>query len=567
MASARQLAAAATRVGGLMPMPLSDAEIEAMEAKSAAPAQPKGGLSDADIEALEAKSSPNPAPKPSPADSAMRGLSRGVTFGFADKTSAGVNAVRDYLMNKYGQYGDISKNFDIGKDYEKNLNAIKKTDETSKEANPWTYGAANLTGGVLSPVNKVIAPIAASGKGGTLAKMAAGAVGGGIAGAGESQAHPLNSPDEALRFGGDILQGAALGGATTGALDLVGKGISKLAPDSLREMAGERLVKAGTGQNKRAISAMRATGAADESGNALELAGRILGRADEAGPATVGFIDKAETILPKVQSKQKFFGKAIGATADAIDSAMPNAVDGKKISQKILDYAASLPETEQTKPIINRLMNEAQNFENRGQMSFADAQALKESFKFKPMDSSTHTFGQEASNKLNSIMRKEMNDTASQVAQVAPESSDLRNLAGNYLENKGKYQVYKQIGDAAQKRVDANLSNRSVAPSDYAAGATGLLASAAHGAGAIKSAVIAGAASLANRTARQYGSALMGRSMQGLADILDKSPEVLGKFTGAILDAANRGPNALTVTHALLMKNPEYSQIVGGQGP
>lgn len=539
-------------------MALSDAEIEAMESKAA----PKG-LSDDEVEAMSGGSK---APAPSMADSAMRGTARGLTFGFADKASAGVNAVRDYLQNKYGRYGDVSDKFDIGKDYDKNLNAIKKTDETSKQSNPWTYGAANLAASVASPVNKLIAPIATIGRGGTLAKMAAGAVGGGIAGAGESQAHPLSSPDEAMRFGGDILQGAALGGATTGALDVAAKGISKLAPDSLREMAGERLVKAGTGQNKRAISAMRATGAADESGNALELAGRTLGRADEAGPAAVGFVDKAESILPNVQAKQKFFGQAIGKTADAIDSAMPNAVDGKKISQKILDYASSLPETEQTKPIINRLMNEAQNFEKRGQMTFADAQKLKESFKFKPMDSSTHTFGQEASNKLNGIMRREMNDTASQMSQVAPEGSDLKNLAGNYLENKGKYQVYKQVGEAGQKRVDANLSNRSMSPSDYAAGATGMLAAAAHGGGAVKSAIIATAASLANKTARQYGSAFMGRSMQGLADVLDKSPEVLGKFSSAILDAANRGPNALAATHAMLMKNPEYSQIVGGQG-
>lgn len=473
-----------------------------------------------------------PKPEPSEAEAAMRGAAHGITFGFADEASAGVNALRDYLSAKAGLRGDI----DLGTAYQTNLGAIRSRDQKAQEANPWAYGGGELAGTVMSPVGKALA----GGKtiGGVMLR---GAAGGALSGAGESTANTFESPEELEHLAEDTLKGAGLGASMAGATTVAGKVLSKLAPEELKKFARERIVKAATGQNLRAIKQMQKTGAADASGSALDAAGRILAEADEAGAPAVGWFSKAEEILPRAKEKQEFFGKRIGDVASAIDEAMPGAVDAKKISGKILDYAASIPETEQTKPIIERLLREANRLEGRGNISFSEAQDLKNTFKFKPMDSSTHTFGQDASNRLNSIFKDEMNQTADQIASVAAPDSPLEKLASQYRDSKTRYQAYKNAADAAEKRAASNVSNRFPSPSDYYTSGTALLGSLVHGGSLGKATAIATATGIGNKLARERGSAFAGHAAGALGNLMERVPESVGTVAGAAQQALSNG--------------------------
>ncbi len=505
----------------------------------------------APFDPVQAMDESPPAPVgPSMAESAVRGGAKGITFGFADEAAAAIKAAAAVTAAQLGARGDIS----FSDAYDTNLNAFRKRDAEAQKENPWTFGGAELAGGIISPAAKALAPLEGASAVNVIGR---GAAAGALTGAGESTAKPFQSPDEAEKFAGDVGIGGALGGALSGATKLAGSAWDKFAPDSLKQFARERLVKAATGQNQKAIRNMAATGAADESGSALDAAGRIIGQADEAGPPIVGWLSKAEEILPRAQEKRDFFGKKIGDVATGIDEAMPNAVDSKRISQRVLDYASSIPETEQTKPVIDKLLREAQRLEGRGSMSFADAQDLKGTFKFKPMDSSTHTYGQEGSNELNSIFRTEMDNTANHISQVAPDDSELKALAAQYRDLKAKYQAYRNISEAGEKRAAANVSNRMVSPSDYGSMGLAVMGSLAHGAGAAQTALLAAGAGAANKFARQRGSAFAGTAANRLAGAMEAAPESVGTAAGAVGQYLNSGMGGTAAMHQVVDKTPE----------
>jgi hypothetical protein len=499
-------------------------------------------LTDDDAEALF-DAAPAYEPK-TMADSALSGAAQGASLGFADEAAAGAGAVYDYLGGKLGLRGDIS----LKDAYKSYLPHIREADKKAKADNPYTYGGAELAGMIATP-----SPVKGSGLGKAIGQ---GALMGGVAGAGYSEGETLG--DVAL----DASLSAAMGGAAGGVIGGAGKALGALKPSNLKQVAGERAVKSVTGQNLKAIRNLRNTGAADASGDALEQAGRHLLSVDEAGAPVVKAFRKSEDLLEPLKVKKADFGKKIGDVASEIDKEMPNAVSGNRIAQKIREYAGNMAETESTKPVIKRLMREADNFEKRGNMSFAEAQKLKGSFKFKPQDSSTHTFGQDASNQLNSILRREMNDTAKLISDIAPDGSKLKDLTSNYVGYKGKYQTYKTLEEAAQKRADANLSNRFGSPTDYGAGGLGVLATIGSGGTALPAVLYGLAAGMANKLARERGSSTAAAGLNSLAKVLEKSPQSLQKFGKVITDAAQRGQGALVVTHSLLMKDPLYQKIL-----
>lgn len=520
------------------------------------------------------RSAPNqsgPTPiGPSVGESAMRGAAKGATLGFADKMYGALSAVVNpaNVAPEKGFFEGLGERYDAGQAY------AHGKDAAAKEANPWTYGGAELLGNIgtgsaagivgkamkgaeyFDGAGKALSKVAAvmnAPKGTSTAGVLGRQIGlGGVTGAGDSTAHPFQSPDELARFGMDVGGGMATGGILAGGSKLLGSVLGKLAPEELKKFARERLVKAATGQNQRAIRKMGATGAADASGNALDAAGRIIGETDEAGAPIVGWFSNAEDILPKARAKQAYYGKEVGNVAGAIDEAIPNSVDAKKISQQMLDYAASLPENENTKPVIERILKDAERMEGKGQISFAEAQKQKGSYKFDPIDTATHTFGKEGSNKLNSIFREEMNQTANQVGGMADEGSDLKRLASQYLDLKTKYQAYRNIGDAGEKRVAANVSNRFASPSDYLSTMAAAMGSMAHGGGAAKTALVAAGAGVANKIARTRGSAFAGNAANAMASGLEHVPESVGTAAGAATQFLNSGMGAQAATNVAM---------------
>lgn len=449
-----------------------------------------------------------------PIASFLRGADQALTLGGSDELTAGLETAWDKVMGSGKPWKDLYR--------EKQKVAEGEVDQ-AREDNPKSYYGGLATGAVGSafvPGLNILSPTAEAGMAVNVGKAA---LQGGAQGALSSHGN-LDNQDSQNRLLQDSALGAGAGAVLQGANEAVAGVADKIRPDTLRENAAFRGFKSATGQNKRAFKeAVKMDNVFSKGTTALN--------ADEAGPPIVGWISKSEDVVPKAIEKKEFYGNKINEVAKNIDAKMPESISGQKIADNILDYAASLPETEQTKSVINMLQREAENYAKKGNMSFADAQNLKNSYRFDPLSQS---FDKRSVNQLKSIVGDEMDSAANMMSHIAQDSGDksLADVLGQYKDYKDKYGAYATFADKGQDRLAANMSNRTLSPTDYLAAIGGL----AHG-------NVGGAAALAgaNNIGRNYGSAFMARGQNAAANALESTPKFLQDLTGGAYQGATSG--------------------------
>lgn len=157
---------------------------------------------------------------PSRLKSGLLGAAQGATLGFADelegaaKTAIDLQAMKDALSQ--GSLDPITKT------YEANRDIARGEYKEAEEANPGTYFAGNLGGGVAS----ALLP------GGILAKAGAGLKGAITAGAGAGALGALGTSEQdplSLGTAGEVAGGAVLGGALGGIGEAGAKALGNLA--------------------------------------------------------------------------------------------------------------------------------------------------------------------------------------------------------------------------------------------------------------------------------------------------------------------------------------------------
>lgn len=346
-------------------------------------------------------------------------------------------------------------------------------------------------------------------------------------------------------------------------VELAGAAAESLAPkiaNSFAHIAEERAVKATTGQNVRALRDIAGT-AAQSSGDikraqaSIDKAGRTILDENLLSP-----FDRSESLAPKLAGAKRAAGEKIGEIGKAIDERVPNAVSTQNIATEIAKYADSFPDTPTGAKLKDRLYEKAAEYENLKGISFSDAQFEKNQFKYKHGESDALISNQDISNKLQSIISKEMENTASTLAETGDES--LKALLSSYGEAKGKYRTFKLTGDAATDRSIKNLSNRFISPSDYGIGGIATVAGAMTG-GTIP-AVIGGMTMAAvNKVLRERGSAFAARAADAISETIKANPGKYEKWGEQLGVAANNGSEALVLTHHMLMNNdPAYAEQV-----
>lgn len=501
---------------------------------------------------VDLKSKPD-APAPiTPAEASLYGGRQGLTFGFGDEISSGVAAGKAKIFDHDPR--DFSKIYDDKVAADRAYLA-----RVEKEQPGYYYGGMALGGVPWS----FVPGVGLASEAGLGAKFM-GLLGMGMAqGAGDSTANPFTQTDQLL---GDSIKGGAVASGVGAALGGASGALSRFAPDALRRLAESRAVKAVTGQS---IAALRKiTGTTANAPGGIEAVNAKIGKVgrDLLDSGAIKPFDTVESLAPKVSQLADFYGQQIGNAGSQVDQALPNAVNGKAIADKIVDFAGSIPQTESGKTLSNRLLDEASNFESKPAMSFAEAQDFKNAFKFKPQDADALVSSQDATNKIKSIIGSEMDAAAAKAAETAPEKAPL---AAQYKDIKSKYGSFDNARNASTYRAMKDLTNRYSSPSDYGVGATaslmGQLGQAAMGHGgpisyALSFGLGAGAAA-ANKFARTRGNSTAAVMADGLANLLDTKIGRMGRnYADALQNAALRGPESLVVTHNLLMTLPDYKQ-------
>ncbi len=366
------------------------------------------------------------------------------------------------------------------------------------------------------------------------------------------------------------LGGVALETATDPATYL-GLGAEKAAVDlpmeagaAMERMAANRGVKAATGhsiQSVRKFAKAPASGAIDigRAQDNLLRAGHGLINADEAGPPVIGWMSKSADAGPAVEAKRQFYGDKIAEVGSTLDQNVPGgAVSGKNIAQRMLDYAAKIPETERGKGLQERILAEARNFEQKGNMPFSEAQKYKNDFKYKHGVSDALISDQDSTNAMNRMISDEM-----EAAVDAHKQTLNPETLSQYKDYKDRYGLYRTASEAINNEQLKSLSRNIASPSSKAAGLAGVVTTAAMSHDPLKAAAMGIGSAVANEIVMKRGSAFAARTANAVARTLQGAPQAFAKWMPALQKAAQGGTTSLSVAHHLLMRSdPDYYNLM-----
>ncbi len=427
--------------------------------------------------------------------------------------SAGIKGENPFKAG-YNQFGQDAANAPTGKDIAKQLGISDKEFDVGLKMNPWKpdenikVSPAGLAGGAVEMATDPTMYVTPPGVG-YAAKLAG----------------------KGAKFGAEVV-----------------------APSSkyLARIAEEQAFKAGSGMGAKAFN--RAAGKSAE--NALpniRKIGRSMLETDEAGKPVVGWLDRPESIAPKAAAKKDFYGDRIGDVSKKVDQKLPGgSVNGKEIADEILEYAASIPDVGQGSSIQNRLMEEAEKISKYGNMSFAEAQKIKNQFKFNSQNPDALFSNADATNKINRLVGGKMEGAAKAGGEEA-----------SYLGAKKKYDAMGQMEDAATARTIGNINKNLASPSDKASTGVGFIGSLIAGQDPATSMAIGAATGVGNKVMRERSPAFIAKTFDTISKQIARSPENLGKYAKAFEVAAREGSRATIGLHRMLLNNdPQYVKIL-----
>lgn len=563
---------------------MADFDPQAYIAK-AAPPSAVGGFDP--VQYLQANGVQQPDPEqPGMTESALRGLAQGGTLGFADEIAGAGGAGIDAL-----QKGSLS---DVVADYIANRDKWRAADAAAQRANPKTFLAGQIGGGLATAAIPGLNIGAAE----TLAGRALGAGAlGAVAGLGGSNAD-LTKGDV-----GGAARDAAIGGATGAVLQPAIEKVIAPAAGYLGEKAQDFAGWAG----KKAMNAAfdtpeevtsRYLSNPDAVNNALsreefgqKLANtlsEIRGDTGAANEAAMSTLETDRLPIPGLEAKtaidtlRSFKSEYAQGLADKLENELADRVgdgltmpevnhqfltereahDVKRMLQGLGDYKSNLPSFESSR--ANTAAADYNAILKGGNTDYATAMSdLQQNIQSKQALANkfglTRDFNQESGyaptdrtlSAMNDIVRANKIDRAKVLDQLQQQGyGDLKGelkdtLAKGYFEGAGRTNGSRRV-------------NAFAAIGGAAGHFTGI-----PGGGWTGAAVGAGLGKLADKYAPQAAKATLDATI--IAQKLAQSPGAQ-RFIGAIQDAASRGQGALATTHFILSQTqPEYQQATQGE--
>jgi hypothetical protein len=456
-----------------------------------AEAKPQGGGFDWN-QFEPVKPSEPAAPEITKTQSAARGAAQGVSFGFADEITGGVEA----LWNKAN--GDPTE---FGKLYAKARDESRANFDAAQKANPKSYLAGEVGGAVAT----AFVPGLNLAKGASLAKVAGqAALMGGAAGAGYSTA------EDAAGVVKDTVKGAALGAGVGAGAHIAAPYVGKLATKAGNKLKGFA--------EKAAVNATGATG--KQAANFSDDAGRQL-----LDRKIVRFGDSQEKIAARAADAVEEANKQIDGALTALEE-KGVAVDANeiyKVGRETINKMKSDPsKADIAKMLEGELDNLFNATEARGSTRFPvkEAEAIKRGYSRKAGNWADPEKG---------MVGKEMYQTWRHGVEDAAKQADP-GIAATFEKGKKTYGLMAPIEEAAQRRASTTAQSPAVGLLDVS---TGVAGAAGGGIGGMVLAPIA----------RRL---IAPRAASTIAVAADKAGNAISRAGGAVQRAATNSPGAVS---------------------
>lgn len=347
---------------------------------------------------------------------------------------------------------------------------------------------------------------------------------------------PLQPLERAKNVGTDALTGALFQGGA----EALGKGAgaAKNAGSNLATYAEEKALKS--------VGAMKKDFKRLFGDKASEL-GRMALDENLVSPG-----DTIADIANKATEAKNQIGQNIGSIYENADGlAQSPKINIQKIAE---DYGKDLADKFKGKAgstkIINELQNTLDEIAVNGEVGFKDAQAVRQS-----IDDGIKW----DSSKADAVIAQERKALRNKIQdEIKNKLSELdtqhgTDLADQFSEANKKYSNIKQIEKMAVAKASGENANRTVGLSEQIAGAAGMAA---------KGPVAGVASAVGSKLTKMYANPIAAVAADKISKALSANPSVLGPFAQRLQQAAEVSPGELASTVELLIKKPEFKQVV-----
>lgn len=330
-------------------------------------AVPLDDYSDLGAVPLESEESSIPTSDISKTDSALAGLKQGVSFGTADEQAGFVGAALDAGQQALNAIGladpspsQVSEKLaqegfkgDLGpqsilEQYRQMRNEERARDMAAQKANPLSYGAGTIAGGIATTPLLPAAMLGNAAKGASLGvKVLTGAEGGALSGAamgvGMSDAD-LTQPsvDNALEFGKDVAGSTLLGGTMGAAIPAVAQGAKAIGGAVVDQFPRAKTAfNIGKESGKKIDDALYAETKADLDRKSMEIIDPIMEKVNKDQATKAEQILKLDTDINDIttaakRAEEASIAKQTAQNAQELDNINKGIVKlAKDVQQKV----------------------------------------------------------------------------------------------------------------------------------------------------------------------------------------------------------------------------------------
>lgn len=334
--------------------------------------------------------------------------------------------------------------------------------------------------------------------------------------------------------------------------------------EKLTGFAETRAAKAGLGENARIfrqVAGLPTKGVGSKSSGIKRV--RELGRT-LIDDKVIGLGRNIDEIAPIATRNKAIMGQIIGEYGNILDEVFPDGViDPKSIANQVRSYAETIPGTVNGKRLRDRLLEEADNFDQMPRLGFSDSIILKNQFGFKPESADLLISNKDTTNKVYGIIADHVDDAIKSAEASKQFAGDLEGIFKGYKDANKRYSQYRYVDEAAKERRVRQESLRFISPSDYGLGIGSAIAAVGSGADATVALLTGLAGSKINNLLRTRGPAFAARTADALGKAFFRADKDLSKWLPKLQAAAASGNVALITQHNFLMNNDdEYRQKI-----
>jgi hypothetical protein len=494
---------------------------------------------------------------PSKLESFGRGYGQTGSLGFGDEIGGAGEAIAGGVQslltgsNNFGDQGHLEGIAKIIDNYRRARDTNREQNDAAQNANPGTFLAGKLVGSAV--------PALVTGGESILGQAGANAAISGANAIGESKS------SDPLTLAKEGVEAASIGGLAGGAIGAAGKVIDPLVGAGIRAVGakasdlGEKFAVGALGNQAKIIRKLRQTGQLNPLGRELLDSGVVTPNAS------------FENILERLSANKADVGKSIGNIDERVQKFIADNPEeglqatGSGLSNAIRDHVITPMSRESgrvadSEALDNYLTKEFQNVYHDQPVSPAQLRDFKGKVREKvnyygnPINQDT---GRQASfNQLSQSIEDKINQTVDAV-----DDAGLSGIKDEYDQVMKKYGLLAEGKNLIQDRLDKIQKNRFLSPTDYLAGSVGTAVGYAQDHDPVSAALKGGAFALGNKAFRYRGNQVSATLMDKVGQVLQASPDRLGKYASVLSQAAQRGSSELGISHFVLSEtDPEYRE-------